>query len=62
MQSDRAAERENRGNPAGAAKHDIEASDQLNQSQSMVATLPGDVSRTAGQRRPYLLGTKTPLP
>ena len=34
MQSDCAAKRENRGDAGGAAKHEREASDELNQSQS----------------------------
>ena len=36
MQSDRTTKRKNRDDSTGAAKHDCEASDDLNQSQSMV--------------------------
>ena len=43
MQTNRAAKRENRGDAAGAAKHEREASDALNQSQSMVETFRCDV-------------------
>ena len=61
MQSDRTTKRKNRDDSTGAAKHDCEASDDLNQSQSMVGMPRCGVQDSAELCR-YLFGTRTPLP